>query len=223
MLWFAFGCAVPEVDLTVTLANVASAPLTASDDSEHEVKFAPGLVVVHTDAFALFEAGGTATPELEALAEDGDPTAIKEQLVANAEVVEALVVAREDEVTYEDAPMFPGQSAYAALTAVPGDAFVTVAFMFGESNDVLIASSAVPVTVDGAANTGDWSSQLGLWDAGTEVNEEPGLGPNQAPRQASAGAGEPEGGVITAIDGTDAAGFAYPDAAGIASLTVTSP
>ena len=34
---------------------------------------------------------------------------------------------------------------------------------------------------------GDMTAQLALWDAGTEVNEEPGLGPNQGPRQKTPG------------------------------------
>ena len=34
--------------------------------------------------------------------------------------------------------------------------------------------------------------QLSLWDAGTEVNEEPGLGPNQGPRQKAPDAGVAE-------------------------------
>ena len=36
------------------------------------------------------------------------------------------------------------------------------------------------------------TAQLSLWDAGTEVNEEPGLGPNQGPRQATPDAGVAE-------------------------------
>ena len=37
--------------------------------------------------------------------------------------------------------------------------------------------------------SGDVTDQIYLWDAGTEVNQEPGLGPDQAPRQGGAGAG----------------------------------
>ena len=36
------------------------------------------------------------------------------------------------------------------------------------------------------------TAQLSLWDAGTEVNEEPGLGPNQGPRQKTPDAGVAE-------------------------------
>jgi hypothetical protein len=42
---------------------------------------------------------------------------------------------------------------------------------------------------------GDITSQILLWDAGTEVNEEPGLGPNQAPLQPAPNTGPVEHGV----------------------------
>jgi hypothetical protein len=35
-----------------------------------------------------------------------------------------------------------------------------------------------------------------LWDAGTEVNEEPGIGPSQGPRQKAPNTGETENGVV---------------------------
>jgi hypothetical protein len=43
---------------------------------------------------------------------------------------------------------------------------------------------------------GDVTSQILLWDAGTEVNEEPGLGPNQAALQPAPNTGPAEHGVV---------------------------
>ena len=57
--------------------------------------------------------------------------------------------------------------------------------MFGQSND-LFYSNDRPIalfTGNGKPAAGEMTAQLSLWDAGTEVNEEPGLGPNQGPRQ----------------------------------------
>lgn len=48
----------------------------------------------------------------------------------------------------------------------------------------------------GKALGGDVSSRLVLWDAGTEVNQEPGVGKDQAPRQKSANTGAAENGVV---------------------------
>ena len=53
---------------------------------------------------------------------------------------------------------------------------------------------------------GDVTDMIKLWDAGTEVNEEPGVGPNQAPRQAAANTGPDENGVVHIVDD----GYVYP-------------
>jgi len=45
-----------------------------------------------------------------------------------------------------------------------------------------------------------------LWDAGTEVNQAPGFGSEQAPRQGGADTGTAENGVVQAV----ADGFTYP-------------
>jgi hypothetical protein len=63
--------------------------------------------------------------------------------------------------------------------------------MFGQSND-LFYSNGCPIALfdaSGEPKSGEMTSQLSLWDAGTEVNEEPGLGPNQGPRQKTPDAG----------------------------------
>ena len=45
--------------------------------------------------------------------------------------------------------------------------------------------------------TGDITAKMILWDAGTEVNEELGIGPNQGPRQKGPNTGPDEHGVVT--------------------------
>ena len=60
MFWLlAFACAVPdEVTVNLHLGNVAPpGSLVASDDSVHDVKFAPGLVVVHDPSFVWLVEG----------------------------------------------------------------------------------------------------------------------------------------------------------------------
>jgi len=53
---------------------------------------------------------------------------------------------------------------------------------------------------NGVAKTGDVTSMLKIWDAGTEVNEYPGAGNNQAPRQAGANTGATEAKVVMEVD-----------------------
>ncbi|MDQ2767878.1 MAG: spondin domain-containing protein, partial [Gemmatimonadota bacterium] len=62
------------------------------------------------------------------------------------------------------------------------------------------------------------TSQLALWDAGTEVNEEPGLGPNQAPRQAAPGAGSKEHMAIASVHDK----FTYPKTADVIRVTIAA-
>jgi hypothetical protein len=57
--------------------------------------------------------------------------------------------------------------------------------MFAQSNDWFYSTgmNGIPFFNKGVPVSGDVSSQIDLWDAGTEANEEPGIGSNQAPRQ----------------------------------------
>ena len=48
--------------------------------------------------------------------------------------------------------------------------------------------------------SGDVTGMILLWDAGTEVNERPGVGLFQAPRQPGPDSGMDENGVVRAVD-----------------------
>jgi len=64
------------------------------------------------------------------------------------------------------------------------------------------------------------TSQLILWDAGTEVNQEPGFGPDQAPRQKAPNTGKDEREAIRPVkDVKD--GFTYPSVAAVIRVTIT--
>ncbi|MHB1096511.1 MAG: spondin domain-containing protein [Gemmatimonadaceae bacterium] len=80
------------------------------------------------------------------------------------------------------------------VDARPGDR-LSLASMIGQSNDGLIATGPEGIALFDANSrplTGNITAQLSLWDTGTEVNEEPGLGRNQGVRQGAAHAGDPE-------------------------------
>jgi hypothetical protein len=49
---------------------------------------------------------------------------------------------------------------------------------------------------NGNAVNGDITSQLSMWDAGTELNQEPGIGSDQGPRQKASNTGKAENGVV---------------------------
>jgi hypothetical protein len=88
----------------------------------------------------------------------------------------------------------PGHHFEFTIEARPGDR-LSLAMMIAQSNDGLVATGPEGIALFDASGrpvTGDVTGQLALWDAGTEVNEEPGLGRNQGLRQGAAHAGDPE-------------------------------
>ena len=66
--------------------------------------------------------------------------------------------------------------------------------------------------------SGDVTGDVMLWDAGTEVNEAPGAGPNQAPRQTAANTGPDENGVVRPVSD----GFTYPPVSEVIQVVVSA-
>ena len=102
----------------------------------------------------------------------------------------------------EAGPALPGSTYSFTFEAVPGD-YLSFATMFVQSNDWFFATASSGINLfDGDAPlSGDITSLVGLWDAGTEVDETPGEGPNQAPRQESPNDGETESEPVSAVAG----------------------
>lgn len=210
--------AVDTAQLNLKLSNTATAgSLVASDGSTHDVKLAPGLVIVHDAAFVLFTEGqAIARSGLEPFGEDGDPTTLLAELEGDTSVSAVGWLTARDATSYEAAPMFPGEYATATVTVSPGD-HVTVAAMFGESNDTVVAALSVPA-YDGDPLSG--SLALALYDLGTEVDQEPGLGADQAPRQSAPNTGTAESAPVTRVEGVDGE-YIWPAVETFATLAST--
>jgi len=106
-------------------------------------------------------------------------------------------------------PLLPGNTYQFSFDAGPG-AKLSFATMFVTSNDLFYSPSdgGLALFEDDMAISGDITSQIKLYDAGTEVNEEPGTGPNQ-PLNGGGGVGTAENGTVKDINMiTD--GFTYP-------------
>ncbi len=198
------------VSLQLTLGNTSVASALSTSEGATDIVLAPGLLLVHEPGWMLFSVGDTvAGTELEALAEDGDPGALQTALANEAGVTLVRVISTKDAVTYAAAPIHPGESAATVLTIGPDDRISFVA-MFGQSNDAVVATApggVALVAVDGALLS---RVPLALFDMGTELNQEPGVGVDQAPRQAAANTGADEGGTVSELDGTDVAGWSWP-------------
>ncbi len=223
---FGGGCSEEEpvepIQFNINMENTSAAgDLIPSVGDPTDILFAPGILILHTDDFALIEPGAPSLyPGFEAMVEDGSNADLIADLDGESGVISAESFAALD-ASYKDSPMLPGERATKSVDAVPGQR-ITVATMYGESNDVFVAALSIPLfDVDENALETDATADLTLWDAGTEINEEPGIGDSQAPRQSAPGSGEDEGGNVVEINGTDAAGFEYPDPSDMLSLRVT--
>ncbi len=199
--------------LFVTLTNVSEQRGTLV------TPFSSLVWALHADTAGLFTEGEAASPELEALAEDGDAGPYDALLGGLADVGQHAVV---------PGPILPGESVELVLMPSPAFPMLSVATMVVQSNDAFLAMGPGGVSLyeDGALRSNahieeDIIAALTAWDAGTEANEVPGAGLNQVLRQADVNTG-PTDAVFTEVrryaDVTD--DLAGPSAGGLIQVTV---
>jgi hypothetical protein len=191
---------VEPTKFTVRVENISNpAGMTASNGEKFPFALSPGMFVLSEKSAALFTEGKAARKNgLEMQAEDGDPTGLVNSLVAMHHSSNLHGVFNMPVGALAAGPIRPGDSFEFTVTAMPGmKLFMTQ--MFGQSNDWFYAPSANGIALfDSKGNpvSGDITGQLYLWDAGTEKDEEIGIGPNQGPRQKGMNTGEAENGVV---------------------------
>ena len=192
------------VKFTVRIENVSSADgQTASNGDKWPFALSPGLWVLHEREVRLFREGYKAVNGLEAQAEDGNPGEIVKVLEGrqhNGPHGELLHDVFNTPVGASGpGPIGPGGAYEFTFTAKPGMR-LSVLTMFGQSNDWFYAPKRQGIDLfnNGKPLGGDITSEFMLFDAGTEANEEPGVGPNQAPRQKAPNTGAAENGKVHA-------------------------
>lgn len=201
----------------VRIENISNSDgLAAADGSRYPFALSPGMFVVTNEKTDFFKAGKKAKNGLEAQAEDGNPELLSKNLltlVGSSKMgIFNMPVGAETA-----APILPGGAYEFIFTAEEGMKlnFIT---MYGQSNDLFYApEKAIDLFVKGEALSGDITGKLLLWDAGTEVNQAPGIGDQQAPRQKSANTGATEKGVVKTVKD----GFSYPNTTDVLKVTVT--
>jgi predicted ribosomally synthesized peptide with SipW-like signal peptide len=218
-------------EFLVRIENVSTPDTLSTSQGSVAVPLSPGAFAVHdAGTNPLFVNGQPASDGLEDVAEDGVPTVLGQELAAASGVTDSGTFALGE--TAEDPnqppapapqpPIFPGGAYEFTVTASPGQR-LSFATMFIQSNDLLYAPGQDGVALfesDGTPVSGDITGAVNLYDAGTEVNEEPGVGPNQAPRQSGFDTGSDENGVVRPIGQVDD-GFSYPDDEDVIEVTVT--
>ncbi len=199
-----------EVQFTVRVENISTPQtLKLSTGMTAPAPTAPLLWTVTDAGNPLFTVGKNDRGHgLEQLAEDGNPGVLADYISANVKSISYHGVVTTPVGDKGAGPITPGKSYEFTFPAAPGQR-LTLAMMFGQSNDLFYAPGAEAIALfnaKGAPLSVDVTSRLLLWDAGTEVNEEPGVGANQAPRQPGPNTGPAEGGVVQLVKDR----FAYP-------------
>jgi len=186
-------------EFTVRVENISSTDgQTASDGSRWPFALSPGMFVL-SDRNILFTEGKPAKPNgLEAQAEDGNPAGLVASLETMHHAGTLHGIYNTPAGALGPGPIGPGAAYEFSFTARPKmNLYMTM--MFGQSNDLFYAPDAAGIALfdaKGNALKGDVTDKLFLWDACTEVDEEVGIGPNQAPRQKMPNTGSAENGVV---------------------------
>lgn len=167
-----------------------------SNESALPTPLSPGVWAVHDEPAPFFTTGEPDRGDgLEAIAEDGNPDPLASSLAGQAGIASSGIFDTPVGASGR-APLLPGEAYEFEFSATPGDE-LSLATMLVQTNDIF--AGPVPSGIALFDENGnplparDITAELPFWDAGTEVNEAPGMGPNQAPRQAAPDTGSAEG------------------------------
>lgn len=185
---------------TVRVENISKPEgMAASDGTRFPFALSPGMFVLDAKNAPLFSEGKPARANgLEMQAEDGDPTGLVKSLEAMHHAANRHGYFNTPIGAMGAGPIRPGESYEYTLSATPGMKFFST-MMFGQSNDWFYAPDANGIALfdrKGMPFSGDITNKFILWNAGTEKDEEIGIGPNQGPRQKGMNTGEAENGVV---------------------------
>ena len=177
---------------------------------------APGVWAVHSsNIMPIFtNMASDAGEGLEALAENGDPSALAASLSGKAGVVSSGAFTTPSGSS-GPGPLLPGHSYEFTFEAQEGD-YLSFATMLVHTNDLFFSPPDMGIALfpGGTAVSGNITSSIMLYDAGTEPNELPGVGLHQPARL---NGGSAENGKVRAVDDM----YTYPTAASAVSITIT--
>jgi hypothetical protein len=119
--------------------------------------FSPALVATHRGSASMFHAGGAASPELQALAEDGNNALLLAQLGGDTSVFD---------VQSSTGMIHPGMSETIVVQADTAHPLLSVAAMMVSTNDTFVGLDASFLPLRGE------TVLAYAYDAGTEFNSE---------------------------------------------------
>lgn len=166
---------------TVTIQNVSNATtLQPGAMPDRTAPLSPGVWAV-LESGSIFSLNSEAELKVERLAEEGSTDMLTTSFSGNGDI--------EDHGEFsapggaDNSPVIgSGESVTFSFDANPGDK-LQIMTMFGQSNDWFYAFASGGLSLFNGDNSinGDHSGQLILYDAGTELDEMPGLGVTQKP------------------------------------------
>ena len=185
---------------TVRVENISNPEgYAASNGTRWPFALSPGMFVLNSKKSMLFVEGKPASAGLESQAEDGNPAGLISSLVTMHHAANLHGVFNTPIGMMGPGPIRPGGSYEFSFTGGQGMK-LSMTMMNGQSNDEFYAPDENGIALfDAKGNpvSGDVTDKFILWDAGTEVNEELGIGPNQGPRQKGMNTGVDQHGVVT--------------------------
>ena len=185
----------------------------------------PGVWVVHSDGSRPLYTEGEADSGdgVERIAEDGNPA----MLGAGIESLDGVVRGEVFNVPVgsdEPGPIVPGSSYEFSFDARPGQRLSFVS-MLAATNDAFFGPSDSGIALfddDATPLEGVVSDQIYLWDAGTEANEEPLVGPNTVTNQLEPDMGRSGEGSVQLLSDVDGDDFDYPDVTSLLSVRIAA-
>ena len=203
----------------VKIENIGSADgLASADGTKYPFALSPGLFVVNHKKQYFFDENKKADMALELQAEDGNPETLSKKLLTKVGSI-YMGIFNTPAGADKPGPLLPGGTYEFSFTGSE-DMKLNLIAMYGQSNDLFYAPRVALDLFDKDGNplTGDITDKLLLWDAGTEVNQAPGIGDEQAPRQKMANTGKAENGVVKLAKD----GFTYPNTKDVLRVTITA-
>lgn len=185
----------------------------------------PGVWVVHTKGSHPLYTEGEADygDGVEHIAEDGNPMMLAEGSASLEGVVRSDVfnmpVGSDD-----PGPIVPGSRYEFSFDASSGQRLSFVS-MLAATNDAFFGPSDSGIALfdkDGMPLDGDITDQVYLWDAGTEANEEPLVGPNTVTNQPKPDTGIKGEGSVQHLSDVDGDDFDYPDVDSLLKVEISA-
>lgn len=220
------GLSARSTTFQVTVQNVSRPGTLNTERAMGTVPLSPGVYVVFNGSDPTFTVGQRADGGTELIAEDGFPgpplPGTKSSMLATAFGVRASGVFQSPGGPDNGPAIFPGERTSFSVTAAPGDR-LQIESMFVQSNDWFygFGNGGLELFDGRTPVSGDVTSRLVVFDAGTEMDTAPGTGPNQKPVQdpmaTNVGPADPN----PLIRPAGQSGFAVPPVPAVIRITVT--